>query len=99
MNAELAFREWLSSPVVIAVVATFATIYTSTVAPDLPGPVKALFDSPVFRVAVIFLTAYMASARKPGVALVSAVAFMVLAEYAAAGTAVERFVAARDKKH
>lgn len=59
MSVSKTVSELVSHPVVIAVVAAFTVLYTSSIGPELPGYIKDMFNSPVFRFAVIFVVAYM----------------------------------------
>lgn len=81
----------VSHPTVIAVVAVFITLYTSSIGPVLPDYIKVAFNNPIFRFGVILLVAYIASAKKPIVAVVTAAAFMLLTNYLSEDAMVEKF--------
>lgn len=68
----------VNDPVVIAILSTFTVLYTSTVGPTLPQSVKAIFANEYFRVVILFIVAYMSSARKPVIAIVSFASFFLI---------------------
>ena len=91
MSVVKTISDFVSHPTVIAVVAAFVTLYTSTITPVLPDYIKAAFNHPAFRFLVILLVAYTASAKKPIVAVVAAVAFLLIFNYFSEDEIVERF--------
>lgn len=91
----MAISDFVSHPNVIAVVAVFTALYASAIGPVLPDYIKVAFNNPIFRFGVILLVAYIASAKKPIVAVVAAAAFMLLTNYFSEDTMVEKFRGSR----
>src|SRR5207253_3159574 len=83
-------------PVTIAVITTFVGIYTSTVAPELPDFIKKLYDNKIFSFLVILLVSYMSSSRRPVVAVVCAVSFMLISQYLSTYKVSEAFLSSKD---
>lgn len=81
----------ISNPVVIAIIATFTALYTSTIGPTLPPEIKNLFSNDIFKFSVVFATAYLASARKPVIALVSAFSFLFITSLMTQQNVFEKF--------
>lgn len=81
----------ISDRTVIAVSTVITILYISTVAPTLPEYIKNLFDNGCFRVIVLFACFYLGSAKRPTVALISLVAFLLLMQFVAEDKVVEKF--------
>lgn len=90
-DAYNSFLKFIENPTVIAVVATFTALYTSTIGPDLPQYVKDLFENGYFKAVVIFVVAYLSSKRKPVVAVIAAATFMFISSLLAQEKVVERY--------
>ena len=83
----------VNNPTVIAIVTTFTVIYTATLGPELPKYIQDLFQNEYFKFIVIFAVAYLASARRPVIALVSAISFLFIMQLVSEHKTVERFTA------
>ncbi len=81
----------INNPSVIAVLATLTALFTSTIGPELPESVKQLFSNDIFRFVVIFLVAYLSSARRPVIALVAAFSFLYISSILAEQQSIEQF--------
>ncbi len=80
----------IESPTVIAVVATFTALYTSSIGPELPEYVKSWFQNSYFKAVVVFLVAYLSSKRKPVIAVIAAASFMFITSLLTQEKVVER---------
>ena len=58
-------NKYVSHPMVIAVVSVFIVIYSATIGPELPQSVKDFFSNDYAKFALIFITMWLASAKRP----------------------------------
>ena len=91
MNLKEALSDLLSNPTAIAIITTFTVIFTSTIGPEMPSYIKDLFQNDVFRFVVIGLVAYTSSARRPVIALIAAVSFLLIMQLVSEQQTVEKY--------
>lgn len=95
MDVHKVILKTISDRTVIAVSTVITVLYVSTIAPQLPPWIKSLFDNGCFKVVFLFACFYLGSAKRPTIALISLVAFLLMMQFVAEAKVIERFSAGR----